>query len=101
VARVIRHHGEAKYARNVDGQEVKREERIYLSSSREWMLALHTDNHFLYKSKRIGASVLCTCGSPGITIGYQQYKQYSSFVGNEVLMCQSFVQNKKHADGSS
>lgn len=98
---VVRNVGTLKNARNVDGEMVYREERIFLKSYNQSCACLPTDNHFIYKSRRIGSSTLCTCGSACITVGYSQYKKYSSYIGNEVLACQHLMQYGFHADGST
>jgi hypothetical protein len=48
----------------------------------------------------LGASTLCTCGSPAVTMGYHAYGRYSSYIGNEVLCCLFFFQYGVHSDGS-
>jgi hypothetical protein len=98
---VVRNVGTARSTKNVDGETVYREEQIYLPSHQQWYSMLDTDNHFIYKSRRIGASVLCTCGSPAITVSYPTYRKLSSFIGLEILVCQSLITNGKHADGST
>lgn len=76
----------------------------YLVSRKEYIdgvRCLNTDNHFVYRTTRLGSASLCTCGSPAVTAGYHAYKKYSSYIGNEVLLCLSFFQEGKHADGST
>lgn len=96
---VVRSIGDLKHAKNVDGQEVYRRE--YLDFQGKPTKCLNTDTHFMYKSKRIGSSVLCTCGGQGVTVGYHAYKEFSSYIGNEVLACYYFIKSGRHADGSS
>jgi hypothetical protein len=95
----VRSLGDLKRATNLDGQEVHREN--YLMFQNQMTRCLNTDTHFLFLSKRLGSTVLCTCGSPAVTCGYHAYKQYSSYIGNEVLVCHTFFQYGKHADNSS
>ena len=35
--------------------------------------------------------MMCTCGAPAIIVGYHAYKEYSSYIGNEVIMCQALA----------
>lgn len=97
---VVRNIGDLKHTKNVDGRDVYRQDEIFLSSYGYHVRCLNTDNHFVYKSNKLGASTLCTCGSPAVTMGYHAYYKYSSYIGNEVLMCHFFFQYGVHADGS-
>ena len=101
LANVIRGRGTIKRTTNKDGETVERQSSIYLASHQQWYPCLPTDNHFVYKTKNIGVSTMCTCGSASVVVGYGQYKKWSSWIGNEVLVCQSLVQYGRHADGSS
>jgi len=98
---VIKHYGTLNNARNVDGEQIQRESHLFLKTHNQWYPCLPTDNHFVYKSNRIGSSVLCTCGSEVVVVGYKQYKQYQSWIGNEVLMCKLLATHGRHADGST
>jgi len=98
---VVRNVGTLKHAKNVDGEEVVRQDRITLKSHEQSYPCLNTDTHFIYKSRRIGSTTLCTCGAPAVVVGYNYYKQYSSFIGLDVLACKFLIQNGRHADGSS
>lgn len=98
---IVRNLGDLKRAKNVDGETVERQDYIFLPSYGYDVPCLNTDNHFVYKSKRLGASTLCTCGSPATMIGYEGYKKYVSRpLGLEVLMCHHFFQFGVHNDGS-
>jgi hypothetical protein len=96
---VIRSVGDLKHAKNVDGEEVHRSE--YLTFHGHLTPCLNTDNHFIYRSRRIGSALLCTCGGEAVSAGYHAYKKYASFMGSEVLICRNFFQNGRHADGST
>lgn len=98
---VVRNIGDLKRARNVDGETVYRQESIFLRTYGYNVPCLNTDNHFIFKSKRLGMSTLCTCGSPATLVGYHAYRKYSSYIGNEVLCCHFFFQSGRHADGST
>lgn len=97
---VIRHYGDLKNTRNLQGEEVQRQEYLFLKSYKQWLPCLNTDTHFVYKSNRLGSSTLCTCGSPAVVMGYDAYKKYQSYMGNEVIMCHHFFQYGTHSDGS-
>jgi len=96
---VVRNVGDLKRAKNVDGQEVRRQE--YLQYHDSMMKCLNTDNHFIYRSRRVGSSLLCTFGSQAVTVGYHVYKKYSSYIRNEVLICYHLMSSGRHADGST
>jgi len=96
---VVRNVGDLKHAKNIDGEEVHRQPYIHYQGS--MTPVLNTDNHFIYRSKRIGSSLLCTCGSQAVSVGYHTYRKYASYMGNEVLICYHLMSNGRHADGSS
>lgn len=96
---VVRNVGDLKRARNIDGQIVERQDYIMFHGRR--MRCLNTDTHFIYRSRRIGSAVLCTCGSQAVSVGYHAYRKFSSYIGNEVVACYHLIMNDKHADGSS
>jgi len=98
---VVRNVGTLKHAKNVDGEEVLRQDRLTLKSHEQSYPCLNTDTHFIYKSRRIGSSTLCTCGSASVIVGYNYYKKYSSFIGLDVLACKSFIEYGRHSDGST
>lgn len=96
---VVRHIGDLKKAKNVDGEDVYRQD--YLPFQGKTIRVLNTDNHFMYRSRRLGSALLCTCGGQAVSVGFHAYKQYSSFIGNEVLACYYLIHSGKHADGST
>lgn len=96
---VVRSIGDLKRAKNVDGEEVVRSD--FLQYHDGYTKCLNTDNHFIYRSRRVGSALLCTCGGQVVSVGYHTYRKYSRYVGNEVLMCYYFMTDGKHADGST
>jgi hypothetical protein len=97
---VVRNLGDLRHAKNVDGVNVERTGYLYFHGQN--IACLNTDNHFLYRSRRIGSSILCTCGGQGVSAGYHAYSKHTSvFYGNEVLVCYHFIMGGKHADGST
>lgn len=101
MAHIVRNVGTVKHSRNVDGEEITRQDRVFLPSANQWYACMPYDNQFIYRSRRKGSSVLCTCGSIAVTVGYHVYKQWVSYMGNEILVCQYHMNSGKHADGSS
>jgi hypothetical protein len=96
----VRNLGDLKNVRTADGRTVER--KAYLKFHDEHLPCLNTDNHFLYRTNRLGSSILCTCGGQGVSVGWHEYKNFTSqFLGNEVLMCYYYVKDKVHADGST
>lgn len=97
---VVKVAGKARRA-NVDGETVLREELIYVPSERSWVRQLDTYDHFCYYNKRkLGATMLCSCGSQANIYGYEAYRQFQSVNMGRVIACMSLVENKHHADGS-
>lgn len=99
---IIRSHNDPKNAITLNGKHVVRETKIFLRSYRQWFPVLQTSVHFCFyePTVRAGTTIFCTCGSPGIIVGFDAYKKYSSFLGNEVISCHHFIQHGVHADGS-
>jgi hypothetical protein len=95
---VVRNVGRVKTARLSNGETVERSE--YLPMSGSMLPCLDVDIHFIYKTKKLGSSILCSCGSPGVAVGFHEYKKYASYMGNEVIMCLSLAQTGRHSDGS-
>lgn len=100
---IVRNLGDLKHAKNVDGEEVHREEFITFHGKPQ--RCINTDTHFIYRSRRLGSSILCTCGSSVVSVGYGTYrsllKDPRAWYGVEALVCYNFVRDGKHADGSS
>ena len=98
---VIHQYGRPVKARDVDGQEIFREDHIYVRAYHQWFNVLEYDNHFVYRTEKMGAALLCTCGSPAAAVGYQEYMKYSSFKGNQVIACIHHLNTGHHSDGST
>lgn len=98
---IIKQFGRPVRARGLDGENIEREDRLFMDSENQWYETLDYDNHFIYKTSRMGTSFLCTCGSPAAVFGYDAYKKYSSrYKGNFVLGCIAHLNDGAHADGS-
>ena len=100
---IIRNTGDPRDTRTLHGKEVHREQSIYLKSHNAVLPVLQTSMHFCYRdaSQPRGTTLFCTCGSPAIIVGYEAYRKYNSYIGNEVIACYQYIQYGKHADGSS
>lgn len=100
--KIIRNHNDPKNATTLDGKHVQREEQIFLPTYRQWFPVLQTSMHFCFRdaSHPRGSTIFCTCGSPAIIVGFDAYKTHSSYLGNEVIACHSFIQYGVHSDGS-
>lgn len=100
--RIIRNHNDPNRARTLNGVEVQREKEIYLPSHHAVLPVLQTSMHFCFRdaSQPRGSTLFCTCGAAAIVIGYEGYKRYQSWIGNEVIACHNFIQFGRHADGS-
>lgn len=96
---VVRNLGRAKSATLPNGDRVERSQ--FLPMQGVLTPCLDVDNHFCYKTKARGSAMMCTCGASAVAVGFHQYKQYSAYMGNEVIMCYALAQTGKHNDGSS
>lgn len=99
---IIRNHNDPNHAITLGGIRVERKTEIYLPSHHANLPVLQTSMHFCYRddSQPRGSTLFCTCGSMGITVGYEAYRHLNSFIGNEVIACHHFIQTGVHADGS-
>jgi len=99
---IIRNHNDPNHATTLNGVSVQREKEIFLPSYKQWFPVLQTSMHFCFRdaSHARGSTLFCTCGAPGIIVGYGAYKRYNAFIGNEVISCHYLIQYGKHADGS-
>jgi hypothetical protein len=95
---VVRNVGRVMKAVTSSGDTVERKEFIPMKDG--MYPCVSSDTNFIYKTRRLGATTKCTCGGDAVIVSYAQYKQYTSYVGNEVLMCMSYAQRGCHADGS-
>jgi hypothetical protein len=99
---VIHVHGRAKIA-YLDGERIEREDKIFVRSENSWFPTVDSDNHFVYRqTKRLGSSLMCTCGSSAGIYLYDAYMRFTSINKGRMICCNSFIQNNgKHGDGSS
>lgn len=99
--KVIKIYGRAKVA-HLDGERFDREDVIFVPSEKNWFYTLPYDNHFVYRQRRkIGSSLLCTCGGAGGIFPYNTYMKYHSTNMGRVVCCVSQINTGFHADGST
>ena len=99
---IIKQHNDPNKAITLGGIEVRREEKIFLPSYKNWFPALPTSMHFTFRDASVprGTTLFCTCGAIGIIVNYEAYKKFSSYIGAEVIACHDLIQYGRHADGS-
>ena len=99
--KVIKVYGRAKKA-NLDGLTIERQDEIYIPSHKQWVKQLDTYDHFCFRQEhRLGAGLLCSCGSDAGVFHYDAYIRFQSTYVGDVLACTSLIQYGKHADGST
>lgn len=87
---------------NLDGETIERQDEIYIPSYRQWFRQLDTYNHFCFRqTHRLGAGLLCSCGSDAGIFHYDAYMRFQSTYVGDVLACVSLMQYGRHADGST
>lgn len=106
----IRSFGDKNSAVTHDGLRVERQEYLFVEGY-GMVRCLPTTLHFIYedKSKKIGRwAFMCTCGSLGGIIAYDEIKEFITTESTGYLLaCIHGVTNKqntgifRHADGSS
>ena len=99
---IVRNHNDPYKAITLGGRDVRRQDQIFLPSYNQWFPVLQTSMHFCFRDGTVarGTTLFCTCGSFAEIVGYHAYKDLNSFIGNEVVVCHSYIQTRRHADGS-
>lgn len=99
---VIKHFNDPNNAITLGGLAVRREKEIYLRTRHAYVPVLQTSMHFCFVDTTVprGTTLFCTCGAPGVIVGYEAYRKYSSFLAHEVIACHNFIMYGVHADGS-
>jgi hypothetical protein len=95
---VVRNLGSRKQATLPNGRVVERQDNLQLTDGR--YPCLQSETHFLYTTTHFGSKIMCSCGMNGVLVGYHAYKEFSSYIGNEVIMCHHYLTKGCHADGS-
>jgi hypothetical protein len=100
-AKVIHVHGRAKVAYD-NGATIYREDKIFVPSERAWFQTIDTDSHFVYRqTRRVGSSLMCSCGSSAGIFNYEAYMKFSSINRGRIVACVTHMNTSKHGDGSS
>lgn len=103
---IIKFRGDRKEARirlpNGNEYDVERVDRMYVEHYGMVTCAPYQE-HFIFQQKDtrvIGASLLCTCGSPAVIIGPKQYARtrHQASPQGYMLCCQSEYETGKHAE---
>lgn len=100
--KVIRIYGKARVA-YVFGEKVERQNEIYVPSYRTWYRTVEEDpTHFsYYNKKRVGSTMMCTCGSPSAIYNPDVYMRFTSVNRGQIVACIHYMEHGKHADGVS
>ena len=100
IPKVIKVYGRARIAYD-EGQRYDRQDQIYVPSEKSWFYTTDTESHFVYRQEnRRGPTLMCSCGSSAGIYGYEAYRQFTSTNRGRVICCTSFIETKKHGDGS-
>jgi hypothetical protein len=99
---IIKHHNDPKFAYTLKGDRVERQTEIFLPTDKQWYPVLQTSMHFCFRdpTNPRGTTLFCTCGGVAAVFGYEAYKNWNAFIGNEVIACHNFIQYRMHSDGS-
>ncbi len=100
--KIIRNHNDPNHATTLNGRYVQREKEIYLPSHNASIPVLQTSMHFCFYDPTLprGTTLFCTCGAVAGVFGFEGYKRWTSWIGNEVIACYNFIQFGVHSDGS-
>ena len=106
---IIRARNNLNVAETIHGTRVRRQEKIYFSQIGRSIACAPMDNHFVFEdNKQMGWTLFCTCGAPGVIVGYQVYKQDASpsskekdTIAGELIVCFHHATYNCHLDGSS
>ena len=98
---VIKVAGKARRA-NLNGQTIFRSEVIYVPSEHAAFRIIDTWDHFCYRQNQfLGPTLMCTCGSTAGIYNFDAYMQFQSTNMGRIICCQSLVENRHHADGTT
>lgn len=99
---IVHFSGDRKQAVTDQGRKVVRQEKIFVKEYGHYVPMAPYITHFIFEEKRPGyCSYQCTCGSPGVIVGHQQYKDdMSATPTGELFVCLYHAQTGRHKDGS-
>lgn len=105
---IIRYAGERDTAVTSDGITVHRQKKVWLEDKENsrWVACAPDDDHFVFIdplwTKIPGRwFAYCSCGSPAILVGSNQYKQFGSPAKDstqkgEMLICKNYMDTNQH-----
>lgn len=98
---IIKHYNDPNHAQLPSGEQVQREERVFIKELGGFVACAPYDNHFVYLAppKRYSWFAFCTCGSPAVLVGSTAYAHLGSAEGM-MLVCHVHTMTGRHADGS-
>jgi len=93
---IIKQFGSPDEATTLDGHKVTRQEELFIHEYGTFVKCAQYDDHFIYEdpefSKKVGRWLhMCTCGSPGIIVGYNAYKKDASKYSGGLLVCKAYT----------
>ena len=101
---IIRSHGTPNKVTLVDGTVIfnDKSNKIWVDEYGTFIPCAPYSTHFIFEvPKRIkGASWLCSCGSPAVTVGMKAYSHLSSDK-TALIVCMHHTTHNRHADGVS
>ena len=106
---IIRTRNNLNIAETVNGNRVRREEKIFFSQYNRSVACAPYDNHFVFEDNlQMGWTLFCTCGAPAGIVGFQAYKEDASptskeedTIAGEMIVCMHHAKFNRHLDGSS
>jgi len=102
--KVIRAHNTPNKVTLVDGTVIHRDPsgKMYIPEWNTYVVCAPYDNHFIFKvPERIkGVGIMCSCGSPAVTVGAKAYAHLSS-KKEAMIVCFHHTKFNRHADGAS
>lgn len=95
--------GRPKFFTLPNGKKIKVKDKIWIPEYRQFVVCAPYDNHVIYETGETELGTLpymCSCGAPGVIVGWDAYKQQASPQGL-LFVCLIHAQTGKHADGAS
>lgn len=99
---IIHFRGDRNSAVTDENKVVKRTDKFFVLEYKNFVPCAPYITHFLFEEKRKGyCSYQCTCGSPAVIVGHQQYKtDMAATPTGELFVCLFHAQTGRHKDGS-
>lgn len=99
---IIHFHGSRDEAETGEGRKVYRQKKIFVPEWNRYVVCAAYDVHFIFENKQRGyVAYQCTCGSLGVIVGSNAYKQDASPTETgELFVCLEHAQSGRHMDGA-